>query len=73
MYEINSDSFAIEREEAFAEGIAKGRAKGIAEGRAEFKERITTGLLDHGFDLNAISDLTGIELSELERMTSRAC
>ena len=78
MYEINSDSFAIEKAEAFAEGRAEGRAEGMAEGKAEAEKekaerhkRITTGLLNYGFDLDAISDITGIDLSELERMASR--
>ena len=80
MYEINSDSFAIERAEAFAQGMAQGEAEGRALGRAnrekekaERHKRITTGLLNYGFDLDAISDLTGIDLPELERMVSKAC
>jgi predicted transposase YdaD len=87
MYEINSDSFAIERAEAFAQGmaqgVAEGRIEGIAKGialgranrekdKAERHKRITTGLLNYGFDLDAISDLTGIDLSELESIVSKS-
>ena len=103
MYEINSDSFAIERAEAFAQGMAQGMAQGIAQGiaqgmaqgeaegialgranrekekaerdkkEAEKTKRITTGLLNYGFDLDTVSDITGIDLSELETITSSTC
>ena len=72
MYEINSDSFAMERAEAFAQGRAQEKANREKK-KAELKKRITTGLLNYGFDLDAISDITGIDLSELERMTSKSC
>jgi flagellar biosynthesis/type III secretory pathway protein FliH len=65
--------------QGIAQGVAKGRAEGVAEGVAKEKaeaekenteknKRITTGLLKYGLDLDAISDITGIDLSELEKL-----
>jgi predicted transposase/invertase (TIGR01784 family) len=68
--------------QGIAQGTAQGIAQGVAKQKAEAEKekaerdkkeaeknkRITTGLLDYGFDLDAISDLTGIDLSELEKL-----
>ena len=57
-----------------AESLAQGKAEGVAKGRAEtekekaeLKKRIAIGLLSYGLDLYAISDVAGIDLSELEK------
>ena len=46
------------------EGIAEGKAEGKAEGRAE----VALGMLNKGYSLSDISELTGLSEEEIERL-----
>ena len=66
-----AEGLAKGRDEGKAEGRAEGRAEGKAEGRAEGKaeERLATArkMRARGFTAEAIHDLTGLSLADLEQ------
>ena len=76
MYEVNIDSFAVEKAESFAEGASQGITQGIALEKANSERemaKLIKALIDHGLDLDIISATTGINLLELESIASKAC
>ena len=56
----------LELEYSRREGLAEGLAEGRAEGKAEEKWEVARNAHNMGLDYNAISQLTGIAVSELE-------
>ena len=51
-----------------AKGIAKGRAEGRVEGRAEEKLEIAQNMKRKGYEVEAIAEVTGLSLEEIERL-----
>jgi predicted transposase/invertase (TIGR01784 family) len=51
-----------------AESEAKGIAKGRAEGRAEGKLETVRAMLEKGFDISLISEITNLSISEIEEL-----
>ena len=58
-----------------AEGMEKGMEKGIAEGMEKGKEKgkaeVALGMLNKGYSLSDISDLTGLSLAEIKKLERR--
>ena len=49
-----------------AEGKAEGRAEGRAEGAAEAKRQMALSMLEKGFDIKFISEVTGLSETEVQ-------
>ena len=70
------DILEEEKEEVREIGLAEGRAQGLAEGRAEGRAQglaegskdIAAKMIKKGYDLKEISELTGLELDEIEKL-----
>ena len=48
-----------------AKGEARGRTEGKAEGAAEAKRQMVLSMLEKGFDIKLISELTGLSETEV--------
>ena len=53
-------------EDGFAEGRAEGRAEVKAEGKAEGKAEIARKMLQKGFGLEEICEITGLSQADVE-------
>ena len=56
------------QKEAFEEGFEEGFKEGFKEGREEREGEIAQGLLNAGFSLDIIANVTGFSRSELEHL-----
>ena len=60
------------REKAMQEGLQKGKQKGeekgVREGRKEEKILISRSILNEGFDVKAISKITGLTVEEVQAL-----
>jgi predicted transposase/invertase (TIGR01784 family) len=54
---------------AFGEGMAKGEKIGIEKGELAKAVKVAKGMLAKGFDLETISELTGLTSAEIENLT----
>lgn len=61
----NENSMDYAKKEAMREGREEGREEGMKEGRKESKLQIARNMKAKGFDIEAISEITGLTLEEI--------
>ena len=70
---MQSYYFEQGEEKGFAKGEAKGKAEGRAEGRAEgateAKRQVVLSLMEKGFDIKFISEITGLNEEEVQNIS----
>ena len=67
-YEI---AIQLERRGALKRGLAKGLAKGMERGRVQGMEEIALNMLQKGYEVSEISQVTGLSVPEIKKLNRR--
>ena len=65
---IRNSAIKEGKAEGKAIGLAEGRAEGRLEGKTEEKQEIAKKMKSKGFDINEISEITGLSVEEIENI-----
>ena len=64
-YLMIQDTIAFEKKKARKAGLAEGKTLGIQEGKAEQKAIVALKMLQKGFSVEDVQDLTGLSKTQL--------
>ena len=68
MESLKQEAWEDGKAEGIAQGIAQGKSEGIAQGKSEGIAQVAKTMKQAGYDLDAISKLTGITVEELKKL-----